>query len=125
MCAKCEEDVGDRARISGLDTGGHALNVMTVTRFAAAVTVAPATGSFDYAESGWIPTAAHGAVGKVCVQRKPFAAVTTDTAEGFHWMGCADLWQVRVAGEAVFGFAGEGWGERNGSGLAGGVPPYK
>ncbi len=118
-------DTGNCARIGGLDAGHHALDVMTIIRFAAAVTVAPAAGSFYYAEIGWVRTSAHGAVGKVCVQRKSFAAVTTDTAKGFDRMRSTDLWQVRVAGDAIFGFAGKGWGEGDGGGLAGGVPPYK
>ena len=102
--AKGKEDVRDRACISGLDTGRHALDVMTIVRFAAAVTIAPAARGFYYAESGWIRPAAHGAVSQVCVQRKPFTAVATNTTKGFNRMGCADLRQVRVAGEAVFGF---------------------
>ena len=105
MGTKGEEDVGDRARIRGLNAGGHALDVMTIIRFAAAVTVAPTARGFYYAESGWIPSAAHGAVSQVCVQRKAFATVTTHTAEGLNWMRCADLGQVCMAGEAVFGFA--------------------
>ena len=105
MYAKCKEDVGDRARIRGLNAGGHALDMMTIIRFAAAVTVASATRGFYYAESGWIGTSAHGAVSQVCVQRKALAAVTTNAAEGLHRMRGADFWQVRVAGEAVFGFA--------------------
>jgi hypothetical protein len=78
--------------------------MMTIIRFAAAVTVAPATGSFDYAESGWIRSAAHGAVSQVCIERKPFAAVTGNAAKCFHWIRCADRWQIRMAGEAVFRF---------------------
>ena len=123
MCAKGEEDVGDRARIRGLDTGRHALDVMTVIRFAAAVTVAPAARSFYYAESGWVRTSAHGAVSQVCVERKSFSAVTTDTAKGVDWMRRANLGKFRMASDAVFGFAREGWGEGDGRRLAGVEPP--
>ena len=52
LSAECEADVGDRARVRGLDAGRHALDVMTVIRFAPRVTVAPATRGFDYAEVG-------------------------------------------------------------------------
>lgn len=58
--------------------------MMTIIRFAAAVTVASAARGFDYAESGWVRTAAHGAMSQVCVQRKAFSAVTTNATEGFH-----------------------------------------
>jgi hypothetical protein len=88
-----------------LDTGGHALDVMTVIRFAAAVAVASAARSFYYTESGWVCSAAHGAVSKVCIKCEAFTAMTANAAKGFNRMRYADLWQIRVARGAVFSFA--------------------
>ena len=105
LCPKRKADIGNRACIGGLNAGGHALDMMTIIRFAAAMTIVSPTGRFHYAESGWIRAAAHGAVSKVCIKCEAFTAMTANAAKGFNRMRYADLWQIRVARGAVFSFA--------------------
>ncbi len=46
--AKRKADIGNRARIRGLDAGHHALDMVTLVRFAPGMTVAPATRGFRH-----------------------------------------------------------------------------
>jgi hypothetical protein len=62
-------------------------------------------------------------VRQVRVEGEAFAAVTTHTAESFDGMRGADLGQVRVAGETVFGLTSESWDQFNRLGLARIQPP--
>lgn len=114
--AKSKADTGNRARVCGLDAGDHALDVMTIIRFAARVTRSPAARGFYYAESGWIRPASHRAVCQVRVEGETFPAVTGYAAKRLNGMRSADLRQVCVAGETVFGFARQGWGKCDGGG---------
>jgi hypothetical protein len=60
---------------------------------------------------------------QVGVEGEAFPAVTGDAAESLDGMRGADLGQVTVTGEAVFGLACEGGNQFDGFGLAGIVPP--
>jgi hypothetical protein len=62
-------------------------------------------------------------VRQVRVEREAFATVTTHTAESFNGMRGADLGQVRVTGETVFGLTCESWNQFNRLGLARIQPP--
>ena len=98
---------GDRARVSGLDAAGGALDVVAIIRRRAAVTVIPAARGLYDGEIGRVLTAPHRAVGQVRVQGQALAAVTQHAAERLDRMRAADLRQVGVAGQAVFHLTGQ------------------
>jgi hypothetical protein len=82
--------------------------MVTLIRFAPGVTVTSAARGFDYRQVGRICATAHTAVRQVRIEGEALAAMTGNATKCFDRMRGADLGQVGMAGEAVFGLACQG-----------------
>ena len=101
------------ARIRGLHTAHHSLDMVLVIGGTAGMTVAASTGLLHHRQVGGVGATAHRAVRLVSVKRQRIAAVTDHAAERLDRVRWADLGQVAVTGEAIFRFAGQGWNQED------------